>query len=108
MTEKKSTYQVVEVAVSAVKEDGVLVRVVKSGAWFDLSWNRQSLRIGATFEPLGNLTVEVPVEGITPDIPISVKQAAQYLQAQMEIVLPACKVFVSEASEDFGYEEEDY
>jgi len=109
MTEEKPTYQVLEVTVSAVKEGAVSVRVVKAGTWFDLSWNRQNVRMGAAFEPLGNLIVEVPVEGVAPETPLNVEQAAQYLQTQMKMLLPACKVFVSEASADFGYvEEEDY
>lgn len=107
--EVKTEYEV-SVSPGAVGDGVVRLQVLKAAPWFEMTWNRQKLTHGITVQPSGSLIVEVPVEGASPDSPLTVGQLAELLTQTMEAVLPTCKVFIESVGEDFGMDkkEEDF
>ena len=92
---------------SACEDGAVLVEVTKLAPWFSMSWNRQGLTHGITARPYGSLMVKIPVEGVSPDTPLTVDQLAELLTQTMEAVLPTCKVFIEAVEDDFGIDREE-
>ena len=97
---------------SACEDGAVLIEVTKLAPWFSMSWNRQGLTHGITARPYGFLMVRIPVEGVSPDSPLTVGQLAELLTQTMEAVLPTCRVFIESVEDDFGIDrdskEEDF
>ena len=106
MTEEKAEYTV-EVApeTSAVGDGFIEAAVTKFGVWNSISWNRQGTKVGVNYEPYNELVVRFPVKDVARGQPITPEQVAVLLEQAMRVVLPSCKVFVTEAATDFGYQE---
>lgn len=108
MTEELVTEHELTIGRSLACEDGaVLIEITKMAPWFSVSWNRQGLTHGVTARPYGFLMVKIPVEGVSPDTPLTVGQLAELLTQTMEAVLPTCKVFIEAVEDDFGMDKEE-
>ena len=103
MSEVKTEYEV-SVSPEAVGDGMVRLQVLKMAPWFEITWNRQHLTHGISVAPSNILQVDVPVEGVSPDTPLTVDQLAELLTKTMEAVLPTCKVFIESVEDDFGIE----
>lgn len=105
--EEKAEYAV-EIAPKVAVGDGFIeAKVVKFGVWDTISWNRQKTTVGANYEPYSKLVVRFPIKDTARGQPITPEQVAVLLEQAMRAVLPSCKVFVTEAAMDFGYQEEE-
>ena len=91
---------------SACKDGAVLIEVVKFAPWFEVVWNREKLTTGITARPYGFLMAKIPVDGVSAENPLTLKQLAELLTHLMESVLPTCRVFIESVEDDFGYDSE--
>ena len=86
--------------------DGMIAFTIESmGVWIDPACDFNKARVGYRMHPTLNLEIAVPVTGVKEGEPVSPEQAAQILEAFMASLLPACKVFVTAVSGQFGYRE---
>lgn len=108
MAEIKKEHNIIisKISVPAIRDDMVLLEIVKLAPWFEIHWNRQRLTHGITVIPSGTFTVEIPVDGVVPGEPVTPGQLADLLIGLMSTILPTCKVFVESVEDDFGFDSE--
>ena len=105
MTEKQEEYAVqIKMPESLAVADGkIRVIVEKLAVWINAVRDYQKLNVGATVAPLGAMVVEIPVDGVVAHESLSPEQLAETLVKLLEMAIPACRVFVGQVEDDFGY-----
>ena len=76
------------------------------GIWADPAFNYSKGRVGVRAHPHNSLRVRIPVTGnVNPNEPITPVQLSEVVASFMETLMPACKILVTSAAEEFGYVE---
>ena len=85
----------------AVYDGFVRVLIVKLGSWVTANIDRHQLHTGVTVSPFGQLTLDIPVEGVKEGDSLNKDQISELLKATFEVALPNCEVFTEQAQIDF-------
>ena len=102
MTEKQEEYAI-QVKSTAVLDGAIQLRVEKLGAWVNAQRDYQKLNVGTTMVPHGTILVNVPIAGMVAGQEVPPPVIAEMLTHLLEMSLPACRVFVGQVEDDFGY-----
>ena len=102
MTDESTVITIADLP-SAVSDGHVSLVLTRINSWADLSVNYNKLQTGPTMAPHGALIVDLPIEGIKEGEHLSPEQLAELLMASLQTVLPSCRVWVEEVTNNFGY-----
>ena len=111
MTDKNPTEISVETSPQspAVGDGYVDVVIERMNSWANVSHNYQKLQTGTTSHGLGGgIVVRVPVPGVNAGEPISPAHASVLLVSELQMSLPACKLFVEQVENQYGYDPNDW
>lgn len=84
----------------AIQNGYALLHVDKLGGWLTVKVDRHEMTTGVTLRPVLGMSVKIPLDIKEGDC-ITIEQLAEILKKNLEAALPACEIFVNQATNDF-------